>query len=608
MSNRCYLYLVNGPGNEDARAIAEGADVLPLSWTLLLGKARKSTPVRYQRVFGDNDSPAIVAPAATGLAALRRFVALVLDDSRTASVEPLRRYLEAMLSFLEREIAAFEQDGAQAWFSVDAEELTWMDEEADPVRAIEAYCRQCNESLSILDQLVSMPVSARAGLLDQWLCFDAQHKRVTDWSVWCWRLGLNTFDDPYFTDAGDEPQDVSLEVFATREERLPVPGKPPLQWIRHGGLWGLFDASGERALVSPVFTEVHDFIDGVAEVAKDERRGLIDRAGRLVVPVRFDHLEWPQHGVVVVWLGGRGGWFDLDGRERVSPRFDSIDWVAGMSCLWVEDASGFWRSDLDGQALDGNRFIALPHHTWNDCWEVVTDHGWGLLDHQCQWLIPAHWEQVEALPGGHEFIVRRDALEGVIDREERPRVPLQFVAVEMLSIIELNDRTTHESRLLQVSDASGKAGCWSLDSGAEVLPCAYSGIYGVRGEVDVPDWLLAVERDRKGRVRLSAFDWHGNRLPDRFDPQALLGKDTFDEIALAGRCRQLWLEGNAAAAQPGPVEFDENDANAPEANEPRSSLEDGAPASVRPRGRRWWWLVLAALVLWGLLKLRGGQS
>lgn len=604
MSNRCYLYLTNGPGNVDARAIAEGANSLPLSWMLLLGKARKSAPVRYQRVFGDNDSPAIVAPAAAGLEALRRFVALVLEDPRSATVEPLQRYLEAMLSFLEREIVAFERGGAQAWFSIDAEELTWMDEEADPVRAIESYCQECTEYLRFLDELASMPVSARAGLLDEWMCFEELRTGFTDWSGWCWRLGLDTFDDPYFTNACDEPQQVALDVFATREERLPVPGDgelPPLQWLRIDGLWGLFDQDGAHALVAPGFTRVNAFHEGFAIVEQAEAQGLIDRSGRLIVPVEYDYVEWPRDGLVVVWKNELGGWFDLNGQLRVPLRFSRIDWFETRPWLWVEDQGSFHRVGVDGAPLDENRFTTLPHKTWNDCWQVTTAGGSGLLDHEARWVIPAHWDMLRALPGVQEFIVGRDGLQGVIDRQERVRIALQFAEVDLLGVIELNDRSSVDSRLVLTRDAGQRLGCWDLDRGTELLPCRYAEIHGVRGDDAVTDWLMAVERNRSGRVRVTAFDWRGQRLPQAQDPQRLLGKDMFDEVMLVERCRSQWRLGGAADGGARRAIEDAEPFEDALADDPATPTVDSNPAPARRRVSGWW-LALAGLIIWIILK------
>ncbi|WP_308194777.1 WG repeat-containing protein [Micromonospora sp. R77] len=135
-----------------------------------------------------------------------------------------------------------------------------------------------------------------------------------------------------------------------------------LAWVSMDGKgnWMAVDPTN-IVKVPPGFEEVRPFAGGVAVVRRDGGWGAVDRAGRLVVPPRYQAFRtrmadgrsvdgFTEEGLAVVELAGRRGVVDRTGRVLVEPAHPTL--VIHPVAFLVATAAGRWGAlDRRGEPL-----------------------------------------------------------------------------------------------------------------------------------------------------------------------------------------------------------------------------------------------------------------
>jgi len=142
-------------------------------------------------------------------------------------------------------------------------------------------------------------------------------------------------------------------------------GEAWLVRVRVGEVWGVVDASGERRI--PVqFDKIGEAYDGMVEVERDGRRGLMDLDGAWRVPARFDDLVPFNRKVVAFRQGDRWGLARAgDGEEILSPALVRVQRDGEHLAIWGARASGPDAADeviLEGRIDGRGRFLVEPRY------------------------------------------------------------------------------------------------------------------------------------------------------------------------------------------------------------------------------------------------------
>jgi hypothetical protein len=142
-------------------------------------------------------------------------------------------------------------------------------------------------------------------------------------------------------------------------------GQEWLVRVRVGETWGVVDASGERRI--PVqFDRIGEAYDGMVEVERDGRRGLMDLDGAWLLPARFDDLVPFNRKVVAFrrgdrWGLARGG----DGDEILSPALVRVQRDGEHLAIWAARESGPDAADeviLEGRIDGRGRILVEPRY------------------------------------------------------------------------------------------------------------------------------------------------------------------------------------------------------------------------------------------------------
>jgi hypothetical protein len=142
-------------------------------------------------------------------------------------------------------------------------------------------------------------------------------------------------------------------------------GEAWLVRVRVGEAWGVVDASGERRI--PVqFDAIGETYDGMVEVERDGRRGLMDLDGAWLFPARFDDLVPFNRKVAAFrrgdrWGLARGG----DGEEILSPALVRVQRDGEHLAIWAARASVPDAVDeliLEGRIDGRGRILVEPRY------------------------------------------------------------------------------------------------------------------------------------------------------------------------------------------------------------------------------------------------------
>lgn len=203
------------------------------------------------------------------------------------------------------------------------------------------------------------------------------------------------------------------------------------------------------------FDWVGDLVDGLAKVEKDGKWGYVDKAGNIVVPIKYDGLEDFTNGLAKAciacqydigtdefgnsydtWVEGVWGFVNTKGEEILALEYEKI--VAAN-----EEAVTFYVDKKDAGANSWGifdytgKFIVEPSLGWLDFMvdntvRVEVDGRSGVLDKNYEWLIPCEYDR---LYYGMDsmFHVKKDKAWGVLSREGQPILPLIYEEVETSS-------------------------------------------------------------------------------------------------------------------------------------------------------------------------------
>lgn len=330
---------------------------------------------------------------------------------------------------------------------------------------------------------------------------------------------------------------------------------------QENGLWGLADSRSTPAqrLTAAAFDDMWYFAaNGHAAVRRDDREGLINSLGQIVVPLEYQELgnydgkligalqndRWgliDHNGALVVphryldmlrsdekpisdqrRVQNENGWGLLaaDGSELLPCVHSSISWDEDRR-LWQlsqTDAEGIELFSLmqpDGhivmQPSEGELRSALFKHLPGERQLIKRhgEHGYGISDEHGKELLPCRYEDITPLHadvlGERLLNVTRDGAANLLTLDGVAKLPAGFSSIELLSpwrkAISQHPRWRG---LLQVGQktaqkkrkarAEERYGVWLLDSASQLLPCQYSAIAPIFAAGMNAEPLFIVER------------------------------------------------------------------------------------------------------------------
>lgn len=217
------------------------------------------------------------------------------------------------------------------------------------------------------------------------------------------------------------------------------------------GLYGYFDKEGKTAIV-PQYEHLGIFQDGLAVASKNDKYGLINKKNQVVVDFVFDEILEFVDVRGIVFKGDSVGLIDRSGREVVPiVNNDIIALGKGLVAIKEKSDSNYYISDIN--------FLPKTDAIFEEIQEfkkgisvAKTKEGFGVLNTNCNWLIPAEYESIRFLNDslieygfagkkGLRTLNNQQLTEAIYDEFSKfDAVEKQLIAKQGTSIFYLNDQ------------------------------------------------------------------------------------------------------------------------------------------------------------------------
>ena len=197
-----------------------------------------------------------------------------------------------------------------------------------------------------------------------------------------------------------------------------------------------------------------DFDKGHAYVKKEDKYGIVDRKGEVVVPIVFDWLENFKEGVTRVRQGNKFGMYNIFGEEIVPIKYDNMGvFRSGLSMVSLDDKLGY----ID---KEGKEFVPLEYQfevaalNWGQFKKgyakIKIKDKFGIIDSTGKRFLPAVFEDVGEY-AEQLIAVKKRGLWGFCDHEARLKIPYRYeyawgFGVDTLSKVRKDDKMGYINR------------------------------------------------------------------------------------------------------------------------------------------------------------------
>ena len=139
--------------------------------------------------------------------------------------------------------------------------------------------------------------------------------------------------------------------------------------------------------------------NGYIQVEKDNRHGIIDRQGKVIVPTLYDEpIHYQPYGLTAVVRNSLYGFVSQHGTEIISPRYLSAsEFSEGIAIVY--DSDGWAILDTEGNERLIDDFDAVG--SFSDGLAIVKKNNLqGAIDHSGRIVIQPHYEELQAFSCG----------------------------------------------------------------------------------------------------------------------------------------------------------------------------------------------------------------
>lgn len=219
--------------------------------------------------------------------------------------------------------------------------------------------------------------------------------------------------------------------------------------VEKDGKWGFFNYNGQM-VIYPIYEDAGDFsAEGFMPVKLNGQWGIIDTAGKVIVPLKYDSIAYHSFLPIEAWKGSTR--FLIDQEGQISMQVDK-NVFNEITQLEAPDTLGVYDPQLTASAFDVNHF---------EKWVTKEEQNglWGLIDMTGHWVVKPQFEEVKEYSKGLWNVGIRGKY-GIIDDHGYFVVPPRYSYIWGL-ITGLAEVATDQGR--GFLDITGK----------QVLPCQY---------------------------------------------------------------------------------------------------------------------------------------
>ncbi len=108
------------------------------------------------------------------------------------------------------------------------------------------------------------------------------------------------------------------------------------------GKYGWKDENGKKVVIKAQYQETANFDGGTAKVKMNDKWGMIDKTGKVVIPIEYEFLN-PEGNVIIMQKekGGKMGFINKEGKEVLPLKYDVIK-SSSYSEVYFIKLNGKW--------------------------------------------------------------------------------------------------------------------------------------------------------------------------------------------------------------------------------------------------------------------------
>lgn len=184
---------------------------------------------------------------------------------------------------------------------------------------------------------------------------------------------------------------------------------------------GFMNTQGE-VILSPQYSLVTNFSEGLAGAKLDQKLGYIDQTGAFVIQPQFDSVQPFKEGLAPVEIQGKWGYIDRTGNLIVHPQFDyAMPFSGGLGRVILEGKQGF--VNLKGEVVISPQFSQCESFS-EGLAKVKLDEGFGFINPQGEIVIQTSYN-VQSFSEGLAA-VEINGKWGFMDQTGATVIPPQF--------------------------------------------------------------------------------------------------------------------------------------------------------------------------------------
>ena len=104
-----------------------------------------------------------------------------------------------------------------------------------------------------------------------------------------------------------------------------LPGASPILYVMADNKWGLCSLQGD-VLAECIYDNFDSYAEGLVQVKKNGRQGIVDNKGRTVIPCDYEwvDLDWAKEGFFLTKKDGKWGCINAENKVLIPFRYDNI--------------------------------------------------------------------------------------------------------------------------------------------------------------------------------------------------------------------------------------------------------------------------------------------
>lgn len=216
--------------------------------------------------------------------------------------------------------------------------------------------------------------------------------------------------------------------------------------------------SGKAILYGNVRME-DDFDTFYEEVGDDEKEGIKDKAGKVIIPARYDNIEYVKGGIFIVELDDKYGLYQYYSGQITPLIYDDIE-------EFGEDLFKIEKGDFEGVLDLYGREIVAPlydnvEEEYYGYFQVEKGNKYGVFNNEGKQIVPVEFDDIEFR--GQGIVVKKDSKQGLYSIEGKLIIPVKYEDI------------SSENGYYMLEDPDGRYGL-ANEKGKLIVPVKYEDI------------------------------------------------------------------------------------------------------------------------------------